>query len=61
MVQVSGNSTDWVVKGNTVIRDIVGSAYVFHILGVANTGGIIKGNTFISKASGGYLNGTAWA
>lgn len=52
--RVSGNSSDWVVKGNTVIRDVVGSAYVFHILGAANTGGIIKGNTFKSKVSGGW-------
>lgn len=50
----SGTSSDWVCKGNSVIRDVVGSGYVFHILGAANTGGIIKGNTIKSKVSGGW-------
>lgn len=53
-VRISGTSADWDVTSNKITRSVASSGFVFHILGAANTGGVIKGNTITSSVSGAW-------
>lgn len=49
--RVSGTSKDWEISNNKVTRRASGGGFAFHVLGAANTGGIIKGNTVNAKVA----------
>lgn len=53
-VRVSGASKNWLISNNFITRSVAGSSYVFHILGSANTGGIIRNNTVKGEVSGAW-------
>lgn len=46
VLRVSGTSKDWTIQNLDVVRSVAGTGYIFQILGVNNTGGIIKNCTF---------------
>lgn len=54
--RVSGSTKDWTIADDDCIRSVVGSGYIFHILGANNTGGRIRRNRY--KADG--VTGWQW-
>lgn len=49
--RVAGTSKDWEISNNKITRSVAGGGFVFHILGAANTGGVIKGNNVNGKVT----------